>query len=67
MKRFGPGWGWFIQQPMFDGEGGGSGGDGGAGGGTKDADYYKTEAQKAFQARDQLKTKLRELRNRASS
>lgn len=52
-----------IALPLCDGEGdGGGGGGGGAGaGGDKDAAYYKSEAQKAFKARDELKQRLREL------
>jgi hypothetical protein len=67
MRRFAPGWAWLIgiAGPLFETEGGGAGGDGGAGGagggGGKDAEFYKSEAQKAFQARDEVKKRLREL------
>lgn len=59
MKRFGPGWGHMIAQPMFDVEVDGDGGRPGDGG--KDAAFYQAEAQKAFKARDEAKKRLREL------
>lgn len=57
MKRYGPGWAHMIAMPTFDepGEGGGGGGDG------KDVAFYQAEAKKAFEARDQLKKRMREL------
>jgi hypothetical protein len=58
-----------LQQPLYEGEGGGSGGGsgdgGGEGGGGKsgkdDVQYYKDEAKKAFGERDTVKKRLREL------
>lgn len=62
MRRFAPGWALFLADPLFDtpGEGGGGGGEGDKGGGDKDL-IPRSEAQKAFAARDELKKKLRDL------
>lgn len=57
MKRYGPGWAHLIAMPFFEEPEGGGGG----GGGEKDLAYYQGEAKKAFEARDLLKKRLREL------
>lgn len=61
MKRFGPGWGSQIAQPLMD-DGGAAGAGAGAGaGGEKDTAYWQTEAKKAFEARDAAKGEIRKL------
>lgn len=60
-----------LQQPLYEGEGGGAGGDGGGAGGEggqgggksgkDDVQFYKDEAKKAFGERDAVKKRLREL------
>ena len=56
-----------VRDVLREGEGAGAGGDGGTGaggtgaGGQNDAEYYKAEAKKAFEARDTLKKQLRAL------